>query len=132
MFYYFEKSKNTTETKRFVWRRCCDWMCQNWFVKFWAGDFSLDNAPRLGRAAEVDCDQIETLLETVNVLPQRDCWHTQNIQINKVIGESEKCVLFYGKKPYVLSGQPNTNWYLFVKLLDCALKKLVYSQDINL
>ena len=24
-------------------------------------------------------------------------WHTQNIQINKVIGENEKCLLVYGK-----------------------------------
>ena len=26
-----------------------------------------------------------------------DSQHTQNIQINKVIGENEKCLLFYGK-----------------------------------
>ena len=26
-----------------------------------------------------------------------DSQHTKNIQINKVIGEYEKCVLFYGK-----------------------------------
>ena len=37
--------------------------CQKWFVKFCAGDFSLDNAPRLGRPIEVDRDQIETLIE---------------------------------------------------------------------
>ena len=28
-----------------------------------------------------------------------DSQHTQHIQINKVIGESEKCVLFDEKKP---------------------------------
>ena len=32
-----------------------------WFVKFHAGDFSLDDAPRSGRP--VDSDQIETLIE---------------------------------------------------------------------
>ena len=32
-------------------------------MKFCAGDFSLDNAPRLGRPVEVDSDQIETLTE---------------------------------------------------------------------
>ena len=26
-----------------------------------------------------------------------DSRHTQNIQINKVIGENEKCLLFFGK-----------------------------------
>ena len=29
-----------------------------------AGDFSLDDAPQLGRPVEVDCHQIETLTET--------------------------------------------------------------------
>ena len=37
--------------------------CQKWFVKFRAGDFSLDDAPRSGRPVEVDSDQIETLIE---------------------------------------------------------------------
>ena len=40
-----------------------DRMCQKWFVKFHAGDFSLDNVPLSGRPAEVDSDQIKTLIE---------------------------------------------------------------------
>ena len=36
-----------------------------------------------------------------------DSQHTQNIQINIVIGENEKCPLFYGKKVNGLFGQPN-------------------------
>ena len=40
-----------------------DRTCQKWFVKFHVGDFSLDNAPWLGRPVEVDNDQIETLIE---------------------------------------------------------------------
>ena len=31
-----------------------DWMCQKWFVKFWAGDFSLDDVPQSGRPIEAD------------------------------------------------------------------------------
>ena len=31
--------------------------------KFHAGDFSLDDAPQLGRPVEVDSDQTETLIE---------------------------------------------------------------------
>ena len=47
-----------------VWRRCCDWWnMSKWFVKFRAGGFSLDNAPRSGRPVEVDSDQIEKLTE---------------------------------------------------------------------
>ena len=40
-----------------------DQTCQKWFVKFHAGDFSLDNAPLLDRPVEVDSDRIETLTE---------------------------------------------------------------------
>ena len=38
-------------------------MYQMWFVKFCAGNFSLDNAPQSGRPVEVESDQIETLIE---------------------------------------------------------------------
>ena len=40
-----------------------DRTCQKWFVKYCTGDFSLDDAPRSGRPAEVDSDQTETLIE---------------------------------------------------------------------
>ena len=40
-----------------------DWTRQKWFVKFRAGDFLLDDAPRSGRPVEVDSDLIETLTE---------------------------------------------------------------------
>ena len=40
-----------------------DQMCQKWFGKFWAGDFSLGDAPQLGKLVEVASDQIETLIE---------------------------------------------------------------------
>ena len=38
-------------------------MCQKWFEKFRAGDFLLDDAPRSGRTAEVDSDEIKTLIK---------------------------------------------------------------------
>ena len=38
-------------------------MCQKWFVRFHAGDFSLDDAPWSGRPFEVDSDQIKTLAD---------------------------------------------------------------------
>ena len=37
--------------------------CQEWFAKFQAEDFSLDNTPRSGRQDEVDSNQIETVIE---------------------------------------------------------------------
>ena len=35
--------------------------------------------------------------------------HTQNIQINKVIDEDEKCVFYFTEKNKELFGQPNKN-----------------------
>ena len=40
-----------------------DRTCQMWFMKFHAGDFSLEDAPQSGRPVEVDGNQIETLSE---------------------------------------------------------------------
>ena len=50
-----------------------DQMCQKWFVKFCAGDFSLDDTPWLARIVEVDGDQIKTLIiipRTINIIPR--------------------------------------------------------------
>ena len=48
--------------KRFV--QCMEKVLyQNWFVKFRAGDFSLDDAPQSSRGVEVDSDQLETVIE---------------------------------------------------------------------
>ena len=85
-----------------------DQMCQEWLAKFCAGDFSLDDAPRSSRPVEVDSDQIESLIENNQLYHSGDSRHTQNIQINKFIGENEKCVfLFDGKKLNGLFGQSN-------------------------
>ena len=68
MPYYFTKGKNSTELQKKI---CAVYgevavtvqTYQKWFVKFRAGDFSLEGAPQLGRPVEVDSDQIETLIE---------------------------------------------------------------------
>ena len=77
-----------------------DRMCQEWFAEFCAGDFWLDDAPRSGRPIEGDSDQIETLIENnQHYTHVGDSRHTQNIQINKVIGGNEKCVVYFMEKP---------------------------------
>ena len=45
---------------------------QKWFAKFRAGDFSLDDAPRLGRPVEIDSNQIETLIENSQLYTMRE------------------------------------------------------------
>ena len=73
MLYYFNRGKMKLKCKKkictlYAEDSVADQMCQKWFVKFLAGDFLLDYAPWLGRAVEVDSDQIETL-RTINVIP---------------------------------------------------------------
>ena len=38
-------------------------MCQKWFGKLCAGDFSVDDGPQSGRPVEVDSNQIETFIK---------------------------------------------------------------------
>ena len=60
-----------------------DGTCQKWFVKFCAGDFSLDDAPWSGRLVEVDSDQMEALIENNQ---HSTTWETASIlQISKSI-----------------------------------------------
>ena len=46
--YFFKKGKNTTEMQKKIWAvygesAVTNGICQKWFVKFHAADFSLDN-----------------------------------------------------------------------------------------
>ena len=50
-----------------------DRTCQKWFVKFHAGDFSLDDAPWSHRPVEVDSNQIEILIQN------NQCYTTREI-----------------------------------------------------
>ena len=79
MLYYFKKGKNTTEMQKKKEKKkkisavygeinVTEQTSQKWFVKFWAGGFSLGNAPWLGKPVDVDRDQIETL-RTNNIIP---------------------------------------------------------------
>ena len=68
MFYYLNKGKNATDMQKKICAVCgegavTDRMCQKWFVKLCAGDFSPDDAPQSGRPFELGSDQIETLIE---------------------------------------------------------------------
>ena len=73
-------------------------MCQKWFVKFHAGDFSLNNAPQLGRPLEVDSNQVKMFIEKINVIPHWRQLTYLKYQINKVFGETEKHVFHFMEK----------------------------------
>ena len=101
MLDHFKEGKNATETHKNISAVCgegavTDRTCQKWFAKVCAGDFSLDDAPRSGRPAEVDSDPIETLIEnskhyTTQVITDILKMSTSS----KVIGENEKCVFYH-------------------------------------
>ena len=74
ILYYFKKGKNATEMQKEIWAvygegAVADRMCQRWFAKLHARDFSPDDAPQSGRPVEVDSDQNETLIENNQCLP---------------------------------------------------------------
>ena len=105
MLNYFKKGKNATEMQE---KTCAvsgegvvtDGICQKWFVKFHAGDFSLDDdAPRSGGPVEVGSNQIETLKENNQ---HHTMWEIANIlKISKSIYLLVKIkniyLLVYGK-----------------------------------
>ena len=103
MFYFFKKGKNATEMQKE--KRCVqcmdkmlwltDRMCQKWFAKFHAGVFSLGDTPKSGRPVEVGNNQIDTLNENNQHYITQEIADIQNIKINKVIGENEKCVFYF-------------------------------------
>ena len=76
-----------------------DRMCQKWFVKFCAGDLSLDNAPWSGRPAEIGSHQIKTLIENNQ---RSTTWKIADIlkipRSVKLLVKMKMGLLFYGKK----------------------------------
>ena len=102
---FFKKGKNATEMQKKICAlygegAVTDWTCQKCFVKFLAGDFSLDDAPQSGKQVEVDSNQIKKINWEQSMLYHTvESWHTLNIQINKVIDlENEKCVPYFREK----------------------------------
>ena len=58
-------------------------MCPKWFVKFRAGDFSLNDAPWSGRPVEVDSNQI-------NIIENNQCYTMRAIANILKISKSVK------------------------------------------
>ena len=105
MVYYFKKGKNATEMQKkdlcSVWRRCWDWPSQRWFAELCAGDFSLDDVPQSGRAAEVDSYQIKTIIENDLLYTT---WEIANIF---KISRSIKLLMKMKNVSFILQKNPN-------------------------
>ena len=89
--------------KRFVqcMEKVTDRMCQKWFAKFYAGDFSLDDAPQLGRQVDDNSDQIETLIEN------NQYYTTQEIADIPKIPKSRKLLVKMKNVSFILWKKPN-------------------------
>ena len=66
--------------------------------RFLAGDFSLDDAPRLGRPVEVGSDTVETVIENNQ---RSTTWEIADILkisiLIKLLVKVKMCLSFYGK-----------------------------------
>ena len=110
MLYYFKKGKNATEmcVEKVLWLIKC--------VKSGLRSFALEISlwmmlpPQAGRPAEVDSEQIKTLIENNQCYTTQEIADILKISINKVIGENENNVSFISwKKLNWLFGQPRNN-----------------------
>ena len=83
-------------------------MSQKWFVKFCAGDFSMDDA-QLGRPVEADGDQIKTLIENGQHYTMWEIADTLKISKSTKLLLNMKNVSFilWKKVLYELFGQTN-------------------------
>ena len=91
-----------------------DQMCQKWFAKFHAGDFSLHNDPWLGRLLEIDNDQTETLTENNQ---RYTTWEIADIlkisRSIKLLVKMKNVSFILWKRLHRLFGQPNTLYITF-------------------
>ena len=93
-----------------------DWTCQKWFVKFRAGDFSLDYASGLGRPVDPDSDQIETLTENNECYNMREIANTFKIsKSTKLLAKMKNVSYFTEKKINGLLAN------LIIALMPCEL-----------
>ena len=104
MLCYFKKGKNKTGMQQKdcagVWRRCCDWsnmsevVCKvSWYYWHFVQIILCSGAVLyIGRCLAAP------LASTHQKPIVGDSWHTKNIQVNKVMGENDKCVFYFMEK----------------------------------
>ena len=109
MLYYFKKGKKAKKICAVYGEGAVTGQtCQKWFAKLMVLLTFWPNNPLLW-GCFVHWKMVSSSLASAHKKPiAGDSWHTQNIQVNKVIGENEKCVFYFTERCYKLFGQPNT------------------------
>ena len=74
--------------------------CPKWFVKFCAGDFSLNDAPWSGRPVEVDSNQI-------NIIENNQCYTMRAIANILKISKSVKLLVKMKDVFFILLKKPH-------------------------
>ena len=93
-------------------------MCQKWFAKFHAGDFSLDDAPWLGKPVEVDSDQIETLIENNQCYTMWEIVDMLKISKSiKLLVKMKNVSFIFWKNTYGCFGQPGISENMVYKAI---------------
>ena len=112
MLYYFKKGNNAAETQKKIYAvygegTVPDQTYEKQFVKLHAEDFSLNNAPWLGKPLEVDSDQIKTLTENNQYYTM---WEIVNIlkisKSIKLLVKMKNVSFIFRKKPCGLLANP--------------------------
>ena len=89
LLYYFREGKNTVQARKKLYdgygeKSLTERQCHNWFTRFCSGDFHLKGAPRSGRPAEVDDEQIKVMIE--------NNWRSTTREIEEKLNISHTCV----------------------------------------
>jgi len=84
LFYYFKKGKKATEAReklRRVYGRNIikKRQCQNWFARFYDGDFSVKDAHRSGRPSKIDDDKMKTLVQANKHSGSGVCYRSKSV-----------------------------------------------------
>ena len=88
-----------------------DQMYPKWFTKFCAGDYSLGNAPPLGRPVEVESNQMETLIENNQYSTTEELADKISTSI-KLLVKMKNMSFILWKNLNGIFGQPNRCLYI--------------------
>ena len=105
MLYYLKKGKNTTEMQNKICAVYGEGAVSDWTCQSGLRSFVLEICPWLMLHGRVEQLKLTAIKQRINweqsaLHHTGESRHTHNIQINKVIGENEKCVFYFTEKSH--------------------------------